>query len=169
MRTSIQLVNPSPGATMKHAKKHSRRARRHNPSGKAAASAAMHTGAKILAGTVGAYAVAKVVGMKKADGTSYLSPKQQLAAQGAVALAAAAGGAMLDNQLARDVADGTAIVTGGVAAMGALYQFKVEDAVRAAVGLPASAPAATAALPAPAATAPGGWVGRLNANAPVYQ
>lgn len=154
MRTSIQLVNPSPGATMKH-KKHTRRARRHNPSGKAAASAAMHTGAKILAGTVGAYAVAKVVGMKKADGTSYLSPKQQLAAQGAVALAAAAGGAMLDNQLARDVADGTAIVTGGVAAMGALYQFKVEDAVRAAVGMQPAA--TTAALPAPAATAPGGY------------
>lgn len=159
MRTSIQLINP--GATMKHAKKHSRRARRHNPSGKAALGAAGHTLAKVAVGAVATYIGKKALGMKDAAGVPRLSPKQQLLAQGVVAAAAAAGGALLDNPMLRDAADGTAIVMGGDAAMAALYQYRVEEQVRAAVG----APAATPALPAPGATQPGGY---LYGAAPTY-
>ncbi len=172
-RIQLQLLNPHPAPakeheSMNHYDSHSERRarRRRNPSGAQAGAAAAHTVGQILAGAVATFVGRRVLGMKKADGTTHLSERQQLAAQAVVAVAAGIGGAMSDSKVLADVLDGTAIVMGGDAALRAAQTYNVEGQIRGVI--PGMQPAATTqALPAPTTT-PGGWVGMTNPYASIY-
>lgn len=136
--------------------KHKQRRRaRHNPSGKAAMEAGGHTFGKVITGVVATAVGTRLLGMKKADGTPRLSPNAQLAIQGAAAFVAAVGSAMVDNKLARDVLEGTALVMGGDAGLKAVAKYQIPERVQALIPGQPAAPQLGAGNPA---TAPGGYL-----------
>lgn len=165
MRASIVLLNPRPHPEHSMSKhKNSRRARRRNPSGKAAMVAGGHTMAKAVAGTVATLVVRKVLQMKKPDGTARFTPKTALAIQGGAAFAAAVGSSMVDNKMVGDVLEGTALVMGGDAGLQAATLYQIPERVQALIPGQPAAPQ----LNAPAQTAPGGWVGMTGVSSSNY-
>lgn len=142
---NLTILNPrrSPENSMRNKNNRlSRRARRANPSGGEAAMKGARTLGKAVVGGLVALAYQRGVGgMKKADGTPRFTANQQLIAQGVVAGIAAVGASFVDHKVASDLLEGTAVVMGGTAAIGAAVHYQLPERL---MGQPTTAAQQTA-------------------------